>query len=289
MTGLSALVAAPWARERYLRRVAQVVERYTQLLDLARGETGERRRLGLILRHPGALGELDATSEESLATRLREAREEQVRLQAEASLPPPPESGARVRTLALADLTWLVLELRVLRRLARVHADAQALADAYAALDRPDPLPGADAALVRAGARLPGAEVRRRLVPLLALRYARTDLQDLLWATSEAGVVLVGDSDEIPEGKSKRVEAYGVTVAVFRHKGELFALDDTCPHRGGQLGRGVIDETGAVQCPLHAWPFDLATGVYVDAPNLCVKTYRVAEKDGRVQLLGPKG
>ncbi|MCA9553091.1 MAG: Rieske 2Fe-2S domain-containing protein [Myxococcales bacterium] len=145
-------------------------------------------------------------------------------------------------------------------------------------------MPEPTAELLGAAARIPGSQVRARLLPLLAARHGRPDLAQLLWPDGAApSPVVVG---EVPEGAPRRVEAFGRTVAVFRHLGALYAVDDTCPHRGGPLGRGEVTG-GAVQCPLHAWSFDLATGVCREHPSVAVARYRVAEAGGVVRLLGP--
>ena len=65
-------------------------------------------------------------------------------------------------------------------------------------------------------------------------------------------------TSEIPEGCGKKVEAHGRSIAIFKDRGALFAIDDVCPHRGGPLHQGDI-EGGAAICPLHGWAFDLAT------------------------------
>jgi len=54
-----------------------------------------------------------------------------------------------------------------------------------------------------------------------------------------------------------RVGAYD--VALFDVGGELFAIENSCPHQGGPLVEGSVEE-GVVTCPWHAWRFDLRTG-----------------------------
>ena len=260
-----------------------VVDRYARLVSPA------PHTAALIVAHPGALGERAVTPPEVLGRHLAAARAEAARLAAGAPLPPPPEDDARVRVLALADLTWLVRELRVLRGVRR-RAGAARLTEVYLGLKRQDPLPDPTPELLEAAARIPGAEVRARLVPLIGVRLGRPDLAGLLWPSGAAPApVRVGVSAEVREGAPRRVEAFGRTVAVFRRGGALFALDDACPHRGGPLGRGDVDASGAVVCPLHAWAFDLATGVCREHPHVSVQTYRVEERGGVVRLLGPGG
>ena len=52
----------------------------------------------------------------------------------------------------------------------------------------------------------------------------------------------------------------GEQVAVFRlRSGAVYALSAVCPHRGGPIADGQIDER-IVVCPLHQNSFELATG-----------------------------
>jgi nitrite reductase/ring-hydroxylating ferredoxin subunit len=95
----------------------------------------------------------------------------------------------------------------------------------------------------------------------------------------------VAATGEVPEGKSIVVEVEGKRLALFRHQGEFFALDETCPHRGGPLHEGLIQE-GVVACPWHLWQFDLRTGVSPVNPLSKVQTYptRIEGKDLLVDL-----
>jgi len=55
-------------------------------------------------------------------------------------------------------------------------------------------------------------------------------------------------------------EAAGVGICLANVNGELGALDNRCPHRGGPLGQGWIDGESVV-CPWHSWTFNVKTGV----------------------------
>jgi NAD(P)H-dependent nitrite reductase small subunit len=65
--------------------------------------------------------------------------------------------------------------------------------------------------------------------------------------------------DEIEEGSGRSLEAAGLLLAVFRVAGQVVALSGRCPHSGGPLGMGWIEE-GQVVCPLHRWGFRLDDG-----------------------------
>ena len=76
-------------------------------------------------------------------------------------------------------------------------------------------------------------------------------------------------SDAPAEGEVIETEAEGRSICLARHKGELSALDNWCPHRQGPLGQGWI-EGDAVLCPWHAWAFNLQTGI-ADPPERAMR------------------
>lgn len=64
----------------------------------------------------------------------------------------------------------------------------------------------------------------------------------------------------IPPGEGRNFDALGEKIAVFRTRsGGVFAVQATCPHRGGPLADGLLGGTTLI-CPLHAWKFDVSTG-----------------------------
>src|SRR3989440_1971158 len=78
-------------------------------------------------------------------------------------------------------------------------------------------------------------------------------------------VIFLAKVAEIPDGARKLIQVNGISVALFRHEGQFYALNNACPHRQGPLIRGVLESWGegpvcAVRCPMHGWKFDLATG-----------------------------
>ena len=87
-------------------------------------------------------------------------------------------------------------------------------------------------------------------------------------------LVKVCTVDDVKEGQSKVVSANGNDIALFKQDGQFFAIDNTCPHRGGPLGEGMV-ENGVVTCPWHGWRFDIATGVSPVMPSAKVGCYKV--------------
>jgi nitrite reductase (NADH) small subunit len=90
--------------------------------------------------------------------------------------------------------------------------------------------------------------------------------------------VVLGAVDQIPLGEGRTFTVGSAMVAVFRLRdGSLRAVSAVCPHRGGPLADGQIDNT-VVVCPLHLNVFDLATGCSLSGqPDLTVYPVGVDE------------
>jgi nitrite reductase (NADH) small subunit len=70
----------------------------------------------------------------------------------------------------------------------------------------------------------------------------------------------LGRVEQIPPGEGRAYAVVGHQIAVFRLRdGSLRAVSAVCPHRGGPIADGQIDDR-VVLCPLHLNAFDLTTG-----------------------------
>lgn len=69
----------------------------------------------------------------------------------------------------------------------------------------------------------------------------------------------VAQTSELVEGNARVVKISERVLAVGRVGTRFYAVDNTCPHAGGSLGEGDIEEDSII-CPLHAWAFDVFTG-----------------------------
>lgn len=74
-----------------------------------------------------------------------------------------------------------------------------------------------------------------------------------------------------------------IAIALFRTQGEVFALRNRCPHRGGPLADGIVHDRH-VSCPLHGLKLNLASGEAVAPDTGCVRTYPVRVEQGLVHL-----
>src|SRR5215471_5038135 len=72
------------------------------------------------------------------------------------------------------------------------------------------------------------------------------------------------------EGRVRSANVNGRTVALARCGGILGALENRCPHQGGPLGEGSI-ENGWLRCPWHGYDYDPVDGTpppgFTDAPE----------------------
>ncbi len=92
----------------------------------------------------------------------------------------------------------------------------------------------------------------------------------------------VGPLDAVPRGEGRVFAAGPVRLAVFRtHADQVFATQERCPHLGGPLADGLIDQ-GAVICPLHDRTYDLRTGAGLNT-ECSLRTYPArVDPDGAI-------
>lgn len=87
-------------------------------------------------------------------------------------------------------------------------------------------------------------------------------------------VRICAKSELPPSGEAREITLGGKMLCVANDGGVISAMDNVCPHRGGPLGQGMI-ENGKVICPLHAWAFDLKTGAAQHFPHTKVAVYEI--------------
>jgi len=101
--------------------------------------------------------------------------------------------------------------------------------------------------------------------------------------------VEVGRLSDIPVRGSRRVVRGETVIALFRTKaGEVHALEDRCPHKGGPLSEGIV-HGDCVTCPLHNWVVGLGDGQARGADEGSVQRYDTRIDDGRISLAVPEG
>ncbi|MCR9254476.1 MAG: thiamine pyrophosphate-binding protein [Alphaproteobacteria bacterium] len=69
---------------------------------------------------------------------------------------------------------------------------------------------------------------------------------------------------DLPEGRVMSVTAREKSICLSHFDGQWAAMDNRCPHQGGPLGEGSIEQgvDGKcwIRCPWHGWDFDPLTG-----------------------------
>jgi nitrite reductase/ring-hydroxylating ferredoxin subunit len=90
--------------------------------------------------------------------------------------------------------------------------------------------------------------------------------------------------DDVGVGEVRRVEAAGLTLAVYNLEGAFYVTDDACTHGPGSLSEGFIDGD-LIECNFHQGVFNIRTGEVVQPPCIVpVKTYQTRVENGRVYI-----
>lgn len=70
---------------------------------------------------------------------------------------------------------------------------------------------------------------------------------------------VLDNKNDLAEGRVMTVTAGHTGICLTHHEGKYTALDNRCPHQGGPLGEGSI-ENGLLRCPWHGWDFNPCGG-----------------------------
>ena len=95
------------------------------------------------------------------------------------------------------------------------------------------------------------------------------------------GFVKVAKSSQIKERYAISVSVENKEIAIFRHKGKLYALRDAWAHQAAPISDGYVDEGFAV-CPHHGWRYKLEDGSFSHNDLIKLPTFRVKELNGSV-------
>jgi len=92
--------------------------------------------------------------------------------------------------------------------------------------------------------------------------------------------------DDIPEGNILKVSAAGKDILLVNYSGVIYALDSICPHAGGDLSDGYLQDS-RIHCPWHGWSFNLTDGKSPLYPNMGIQSYPVRLRNNTVQIQLP--
>ena len=102
-------------------------------------------------------------------------------------------------------------------------------------------------------------------------------------AASANRFVRVADRETLEADGQAVVSEDGRAIALFHHEGEVFAVDNRCPHMGFPLSRGSIED-GILTCHWHHARFELEEGDTFDIWADDVQTFPVELRDDGVYL-----
>jgi nitrite reductase (NADH) small subunit len=93
----------------------------------------------------------------------------------------------------------------------------------------------------------------------------------------------LGPADLCEPDTGTEVVVQGEIIALFRVGQDYRAIQGTCPHHGGPLGKGTLQGC-IVTCPWHGWQFDVNDGTYQHSTQLQHPCYPVKVEEGRVWI-----
>ena len=67
----------------------------------------------------------------------------------------------------------------------------------------------------------------------------------------------------------------GLRICLVMKDASLYAVEDTCPHNGESLSKGIINFVDEVVCPWHGHRFNLKTGRECEERSRDIITYPV--------------
>ena len=101
--------------------------------------------------------------------------------------------------------------------------------------------------------------------------------------TQRGATVEVCSFEELEREGHKVISVEGRVVLVLLDQGQVFAVDNRCPHMGFPLHRGTVKD-GILTCHWHHAKFELAGGCTFDPFADDVTSFRVEVRDGQVWL-----
>ena len=96
-------------------------------------------------------------------------------------------------------------------------------------------------------------------------------------------LIKVAEVADLQPGECKTVTAGNRELGLFNVGGKFYATDNTCPHRGGPLGEGML-EGNLITCPWHGWQFDVCTGGSPVIPSAKIDSFEVVVEGNDVKV-----
>ena len=82
----------------------------------------------------------------------------------------------------------------------------------------------------------------------------------------------------LPEHGLLQLTVKGNKICIGLYKDQLFACAAKCPHAGGDIAYGYLDEQGNIVCPLHRYKYNVQNGKNVSGEGYYLKTWRMENR-----------
>lgn len=129
------------------------------------------------------------------------------------------------------------------------------------------------------------AQLTGRFDPAAELAAARAARGEPPARSAGGGLALLPVS-ALVDGEAAEAMIDGRPVAVCARGDGVVVFDGTCPHAGGPLGEGTIED-GALVCPYHGWRFRLTDGGCETASVPALDRWDAWIDDGWVRVTHP--
>ena len=93
----------------------------------------------------------------------------------------------------------------------------------------------------------------------------------------------VAKISDLPENRVMTATAGTQQVCLVNYNGKISALDNRCPHQGGPLGEGQIENEWVI-CPWHAYEYDPHTGKAPEGFEDCVRPFPLELREGDIYV-----
>ena len=98
--------------------------------------------------------------------------------------------------------------------------------------------------------------------------------------------IVVARVDEIPDGERQILNINNLSIGLFHHKGNWYALKNVCLHRGGPICTGTL-EGDTLTCPWHGFQYDVTDGHLLVDDSAHLDSYHIQVRDGEIHLFVP--
>jgi 3-phenylpropionate/trans-cinnamate dioxygenase ferredoxin subunit len=101
--------------------------------------------------------------------------------------------------------------------------------------------------------------------------------------------IMVGSIDDLRESNFMKMTVAKHDYLVIQYQGQIYVVDDRCPHMGGSLSKGALTEH-FIQCPIHKATFDFINGEVVQDAKIAfikmkvnkLRTYPVTIENNQI-------